>query len=66
MESLTLRELEIIKAALESDIHYQIENKNVSKEEFKLWLEDTKKLLKKVTRKLSVERAKESYKVQSK
>lgn len=47
------RELEIIKAALERDISLQREGENAEKYEWKLWLLDSEKVLKKVNKKLS-------------
>lgn len=49
---MTIRELEIIKAALEGDIIRQTESENRDQFEFRLWLEDSEKLLKKVSLKL--------------
>lgn len=49
---MTIRELEIIKAALEGDVIRQKESQKRDQYEFKLWLEDSEKLLKKVNRKL--------------
>lgn len=57
---MTIRELEIMKAALEGDIIRQKECEKVNHPAFKAWLEETEKLLKKVTNKLSVEKAKRS------
>lgn len=59
---LTIRELEIMKAALEGDIIYQRNSTNKDKPEFKSWLKDTERLLTKVSRKLFDEKAKESEK----
>lgn len=56
---MTIRELEIMKAALEGDVIYQRDSINKDKPQFKEWLEDTEKLLKKVSRKLFDEKAKE-------
>lgn len=49
-----------MKAALEGDIIYQRNSINKDKPEFKSWLEDTEKLLRKVSRKLFDEKVKES------
>jgi hypothetical protein len=49
---LTIRELEIIKAALEGDIIQQKENIHKDHPAWKHWLEDSEKLLKKVSMKL--------------
>jgi len=48
----TIRELEIIKAALEGDIIAQKNNDKLDHPAFQSWLEDSEKVLKKVSRKL--------------
>lgn len=58
---MTIRELEILKSALECDIGYQRDSPNKDKPAFKAWLEDSEKLLKKVSRKLSVEKTKQAF-----
>jgi tRNA nucleotidyltransferase/poly(A) polymerase len=49
---MNIRELEIIKAALEGDIIRQKQNDNADHPAFKQWLEDSEKLLKKVSRQM--------------
>jgi hypothetical protein len=49
---MTIRELEILKAALEGDIIQQKESENRDHPTWKHWLEDSEKLLKKVNVKL--------------
>jgi 2-keto-3-deoxy-galactonokinase len=56
---VTIRELEIIKAALEGDIIRQKDFERRDHPAFKEWLEDTEKLLKKVSNKLFTTKAKE-------
>ncbi|MBN6887301.1 hypothetical protein ACUXCC_004573 [Cytobacillus horneckiae] len=55
---MTIRELSILKAALEGDIQRQEKSPNAHRKDFKKWLDDSKKLLRKVTLKLSEEEAK--------
>ncbi|MFS0595074.1 hypothetical protein AB1L05_26285 [Cytobacillus horneckiae] len=55
---MTIRELSILKAALEGDIQRQGKSPNAHRKGFKMWLDDSKKLLRKVTLKLSEEEAK--------
>lgn len=55
---MSIRELMILKAALEGDIQRQEKSPNVHNKEFQKWLLDTKKLLKKVSTKLFEEQAK--------
>jgi hypothetical protein len=55
------RELGIIKAALEGDIIRQKKSPYADKPEFKEWLHDSEKVLKKVSRALLEERAKQSF-----
>lgn len=55
---MDIRELEILKVALECDIGYQLDSHQRNKPEFKAWLEDSRKLLKKVSKQLSDEKAK--------
>lgn len=55
------RELAIIKAALEGDVIRQKQSPNADKPEFKEWLQDSEKVLKKVSRALLEERAKQSF-----
>jgi hypothetical protein len=56
---VTIRELEIIKAALEGDIIRQKESDKRDNPAFKKWLKDSEKLLKKVSIKLFTEKAKQ-------
>jgi hypothetical protein len=56
---MTIRELEILKAALEGDIIRQKEAENRDHPSWKNWLEDSEKLLKKVNKRLWDERAKQ-------
>jgi hypothetical protein len=49
---VTIRELEIIKTALEGDIIRQKDSHKRDQYEFKLWLEESERLLKKVSLKL--------------
>jgi hypothetical protein len=56
---LTIRELEIIKAALEGDIITQKDNIPNDHPAWKHWLEESEKLLKKVSRKLFEMKSKE-------
>lgn len=56
---MTIRELEILKAALEGDIIRQKEAENRDHPAWKLWLEDSEKLLKKVSKKLMGEKLKQ-------
>lgn len=56
---MTIHELEIIKAALESDIIYQEKSEKANHPAFIEWLKDTEKLLKKVTIEISVRKGKE-------
>jgi 2-keto-3-deoxy-galactonokinase len=56
---MTIKELEIIKAALEGDIIQQKESDKAEHPAFKEWLKDTEKLLKKVSRKLFEMKAKQ-------
>jgi hypothetical protein len=49
---MNIRELEIIKAALEGDIIRQKQSDNADHPAFKQWLEDSEKLLKKVSRQM--------------
>jgi hypothetical protein len=56
---LSIRELEIIKAALEGDIIQQKESIHKDHPAWKHWLEDSEKLLKKVSRKLFEMKSKE-------
>jgi hypothetical protein len=56
---LTIRELEIIKAALEGDIIQQKDNIHKDHPAWKHWLDDSEKLLKKVSMKLAEQKAKE-------
>lgn len=55
---MSIRELMILKAALEGDIQRQEQSPNAQNKEFQKWLRDTKKLLKKVSAKLFEEQAK--------
>lgn len=48
----TIRELEIIKAALEGDIIAQKNSEKLDNPAFQSWLEDSEKVLRKVSRKL--------------
>lgn len=48
----TIRELEIIKTALEGDIIAQKNSDKLDHPAFRSWLEDSEKVLKKVSRKL--------------
>lgn len=57
---MTARELEILKAALQGDIIRQKESDKAEEPAFKAWLEDSEKLLKKVTRKLFEVKGRES------
>ena len=54
-----VRELEIIKAALEGDIIRQKNHEKKHQPAFKAWLEDSERVLKKVHKKLMNERLKE-------
>jgi hypothetical protein len=56
---LTIKELEILKAALEGDIIQQKDHIHKDHPAWKHWLEDSEKLLKKVSRKLFEQKAKE-------
>jgi hypothetical protein len=56
---MTIRELEILKAALEGDIIQQKKSEKINHPAWKHWLEDSEKLLKKVSRKLFDMRAKQ-------
>jgi hypothetical protein len=56
---MTIRELEIIKAALEVDIIYQKQSDKADHPALVEWLEDTEKLLRKVTSEISVRKAKQ-------
>lgn len=49
---MEIKELEIIKAALEGDIIRQEKHPNKDELAFKYWLEDSRKLLKKITKEL--------------
>jgi uncharacterized lipoprotein YehR (DUF1307 family) len=49
---MTIRELEIMKAALEGDIIRQKESEKMDHPAWKHWLEDSEKLLKKVSMKI--------------
>jgi hypothetical protein len=55
---MNIRELEIMKSALEGDIIRQKNSPNAEQKEFKKWLIDTEKLLKKVNLKRYEEEAK--------
>lgn len=55
---MDIRELEILKSALEGDIGYQRNSPKKDEPAFKAWLEDSEKLLKKVSKKLFDEKAK--------
>ena len=55
---MTVRELQILKAALEGDIIRQRQSPNAHRKDFKKWLADSEKLLKKVSLKLFEEEAK--------
>ena len=56
---MTIKELEIIKAALEGDIIRQRKSENAQHPAWKNWLEDSEKLLRKVSKKLFEMKAKE-------
>jgi hypothetical protein len=56
---VTIRELEIIKAALEGDIITQKDSIHKDHPAWKHWLEDSEKLLKKVSIKLFEMKSKE-------
>ncbi|MCM3109914.1 hypothetical protein [Lederbergia lenta] len=56
-----IRELEIIKAALEGDIIRQKNSDKATEPAFKAWLEDSEKVLRKVSKKIMTEKAKEWY-----
>ncbi|PLR72240.1 hypothetical protein [Bacillus sp. UMB0728] len=62
---MTIRELEILKAALEGDIIRQKKSEKADHPEWKQWLQDSEKVLKKVNIKLAEEMTKESYKKQA-
>lgn len=49
---MSIRELEIIKAALEGDIIRQKDSLSAALPEFKEWLKDSEKLLRKVTKEI--------------
>lgn len=63
---MKIRELEILRAALEGDIINQKQSDKLDHPAFKEWLVDTEKLLRKVTMRLLNERAKKEYIEQSK
>lgn len=63
---MTIRELEILRAALEGDIINQKKSDKLDHPAFKEWLKDTEILLRKVTLKLMNERAKKEIIKQSK
>ncbi len=56
-----IRELEIIKTALEGDIIRQKNSDKATEPAFKAWLEDSEKVLKKVNKKIMTEKTKERY-----
>jgi hypothetical protein len=56
---MTIRELEIIKSALEGDIIRQKENEHKDHPAWKHWLEDSEKVLKKISKRLFEMKAKE-------
>lgn len=56
---MTIKELEIIKAALEGDIVRQRKSENAEHPAWKSWLEDSEKLLKKISKKLFEMKAKQ-------
>ncbi|USK57805.1 hypothetical protein LIS82_26650 (plasmid) [Cytobacillus solani] len=60
---MSIRELMILKAALEGDIQRQEKSPNAHHKEWKNWLRDTRKLLKKVSMKLLEEQSKKFAKV---
>ncbi|MGD6876891.1 hypothetical protein [Bacillus infantis] len=62
---MTIRELEILKAALEGDIIRQKNSEKADHPEWKQWLQDSEKVLKKVNWKLAVEMTKEEYRKQA-
>lgn len=53
---MSIRELEILVAALEGDVIRQKESDKRDEPAFKAWLEDTERLLKKVRLRLSKEK----------
>lgn len=57
---MTIRELEILVAALESDVIQQKESDKRDEPAFKAWLEDSEKLLKKVRLRLSTEKSRKA------
>ncbi|TCI99987.1 hypothetical protein [Cytobacillus praedii] len=57
---MSIRELEILKAALEGDILKQKESENKNHPAWIAWLEDSEKLLRKVSRKLFDMRSRKS------
>ena len=57
---MTIRELEIIKAALEGDVIVQRNSDKIEHPAFRDWLNDSEKLLKKVSRKLFEQKARKS------
>jgi len=57
---MTIRELEIIKAALEGDVIAQRKSDKLEHPAFQDWLNDSEKLLKKVSRKLFEQKARKS------
>lgn len=61
----SIRNLEIMKAALEGDLMRQRESINKDKPEFKEWLRDTQSLLIHVRRLLNVELTKQSLRKQT-
>lgn len=56
---MTIRELEILKAALEGDIIRQKESEKANHPEWRYWLRDSEKLLRKVNRRLTEEMTKD-------
>jgi hypothetical protein len=56
---VTIRELEILKAALEGDIIRQKDAENRDHPAWKHWFEDSEKLLKKVNKRLWDEKCKQ-------
>ena len=63
---MSIRELEILRAALEGDIIRQKESNKLDHPAFKEWLIESEKLFKKVTLRLITENGKKEYLEESK